>query len=63
MVISRIVCGDLKDGQCESAQSRNPRNNLKLPIGGSPKPLGILIQNFGQMMSTIGKIRPKSFDL
>jgi hypothetical protein len=39
--------------RCESAQPRNPRNNLKLPIDGSPNPHGVLRRNFGKMMSTI----------
>jgi hypothetical protein len=37
---------------CESAQPRNTRNNLKIPIDGSPKPQGVLRRNFGEMMNT-----------
>jgi hypothetical protein len=54
---SRTVRGDLADGpriprgrstKWESAQPRNSRNNLKLPIDGSPKPHGVLRRNFGR---------------
>ena len=39
-------------GSPKTAQKNNPRNRLKLSIDGSPKPLGVLRRNFGEMMNT-----------
>jgi hypothetical protein len=42
----------LKVGSSEAAQKNRPRVNSKLSIDGSPKPLGDLRRNFGEMMNT-----------
>jgi hypothetical protein len=42
----------LRVGTSWTAQKKRPRDNSKLSINGSPKPLGALRQNFGEMMNT-----------
>jgi hypothetical protein len=45
--------------KCKIAQ---PKNILNPPIDGSPKLLGVLRRNFGEMMSTVkAKIYPQTF--
>jgi hypothetical protein len=66
---SRMVRGDIADGlwlpcgrsaatlqtvhQVQISTAEKPKNNLQLAIDGSPKPQGVLRQNFGEMMSTL----------
>jgi hypothetical protein len=42
----------LRVGTSWTAQKKRPRVNSKLSIDGSPKPLGALRRNFGEMMNT-----------
>jgi hypothetical protein len=42
----------LRVGTSWTAQKKRPRDNSKLSIDGSPKPLGALRRNFGEMMNT-----------
>jgi hypothetical protein len=42
----------LRVGTSWTTQKKRPRVNSKLSIDGSPKPLGALRRNFGEMMST-----------